>query len=222
MRINNKYCKSALLVIATILILARVGYSFETKRFPQGFAFELGAGYDQLYWKHPGGSNNRLAFSISPTIRALYGVHLKNNIYLIPFIGYDRLGGKSSTKDNGYIDEYWWNCVNFGSIISTKPKDYEIGIGIKTNVIIRSIGRYYGGFDWPADSERSWSKNNWTSEFAKISFDCGIRFGCGKKHLYSAIEAWLGFGNLVKGSGFADAGVKARENHFRLLLGYRL
>jgi hypothetical protein len=236
MRKYTKYLGITFLMINIILIFGRTGYTIEAKRFLKGLSFELGAGYDQLFWKwpagsyngeggryeYPGGSNNRTAFSISATIRALYNVRLKRNIYLISFLGYDRLGGKSDIKDNGYKDEYWWNCINLGSIFSVKPKHYEIGVGLKVNYIVKVIGRYYGGFDWPSDSERSWSKDNWSREFTKFSYDAGIRAGFGRGHFYYLAEAWLGLSNLVAGSGFADAGVRARENHFRVLLGYRL
>lgn len=222
MKIPERFLKAILPAICFIIILSVQGHTLEAKRLINGTAIELGAGYDQLYRSNNDESYNLRAFSLSPTVRLLYTANINPSMSVIPFAGYNRLGGKSSKWPGGGREETWWNCIEFGSFVNYKPKLFEFGIGLKANLIVKTIARHRYGLTRPVNIEEHWDEVYYSNEFAMGSFDGGFRLSWGKSHLYSVFESWFGFGNLLNGTSFADSDLDARENHFRVLLGYKL
>ena len=194
------------------------------RSFPEGIGLEAGGGHNQLKWHvnaiHPSaaGDFNRQEFSLTPIVRLTYGIYPESFFRIYPFVGYNRFGGRSAEMSYGYKDEFWIDAVELGLIGTYVVDDYEFGVGVKHNRHIKMIQRYYGTAG--QGSNRSWQEQEETIFFRNYSSDVGIKLTRNLSHWSISGESWFGISHID--TEFVNELVDIYENHFRILIGYRL
>lgn len=217
---------AAILGICTIpqSIIAQESFSFF-----HGFGIEIGGGYNQLFWEATelDGSKinaNRTAFSLMPSARLSYDFNIFKKINLYSFIGYNEFGGYSTlgpsdfilNPDYRYKDQITFKNIESG-IFGTYPvSHFVIGVGTKVN--------YHFDFEQKSYHENhpqginGWHSSDFSFFFKDWSVDAGIRLEYPIfKSVILTMEGWFGLTDLGKD----QYPIFVRENHFRILLGYR-
>ena len=147
-----------------MMLLLFVGSSSAqlARSFPGGLGIELGAGHNQLFWDVKGSdvSGDRLEFSLTPTARVTYLLMVAEPFDLVPFVGFNRFGGKSSEKPSGYKDEYWFDAIEMGLSGQYHIDHIRIGVGLKVNWHISATVRSFGSAADPTGSNRSWNETD--------------------------------------------------------------
>ena len=196
----------------------------EQRTFPSGVGISLGCGYNQLFWKLHNtdeGDANRLAFTITPTIRVQYNTNYDKKLFFVPFAEYNIFGGKDTTHSNGYIDKFWFQAIGAGTNVNFRLNQLEMGLGFKVNFIMKSTGYYYGSVFDSVSEKKEWDETDWTDNFARVSANVGARFGYSFWRFTVAFESWFGFTDLLKGSIFqfdkSKEWASAHETHYRIL-----
>jgi len=216
--------KSNNVAIAFIFALATAGAQPSDPL--SGLGVEIGGGHNQLKWHSNGfppisgpSDYNRQQFSLTPTFRLSYESRLFELIQITPFIGYDKFGGRSSQDPTGYQDEVWFSAVDFGLIASYRFSDFSIGPALKYNRLQKKTFRYYGvvlGQVGP----RTWAEQADDFFFRSYSYNLGGRVSFALSHWTVSGEAWFGISEMLNADLASQ--ISVHENHFRLLLGYRL
>jgi hypothetical protein len=208
-----------------IFFLAVLSFVFSFNKavaqpYTKGLGLEAGGGYSQLYWRAGGLNGDRLAFSLSPTVRTyLYLRSPKWGIQM--FTGWNRFGGKSGTEPNGYHDAIWIKAWESGLFCLRHLGPNRLGPGLKYNYHLKVFGEYYGFLSMPPGTEPVKSVEDWSDEFAKVSIDLGLRYSHRWKHLTASAETWFGLTNLA-GGVFEDIGATVRQCHYRVLVGVEI
>lgn len=198
-----------------------------------GLTLELGAGYNQLLWQatdFTGTSEaNRTKFSIMPTARLGYLFPISTNIGLHPFAGYNEFGGHDElhnlspdpTNPFFYKDQFRFQNIEAGIFGFYKVGEFRLGVGSKVNRHLKITQRYY----WENNNGNpdGWHTNENPQSLQDWSMDAGI-----KTEYETAIgiligaEGWFGLSNLAKQKYEESVQMKIRQNHFRIIVGYRL
>ena len=186
------------------------------------FGLEVGAGHNQLFWKvetsHQ--TKDRLEFSVTPMVRISYHRYLGKHIYLMPFIGYNKFGGRSKKKANGYKDEYWIYAIDCGGIILFQIATIKLGMGFKYNRHLKAINRFYGAVNDPPETVRVWRERDAMYFFSKYSYDAGLRVDhLFFEHFIIAVEGWFGMINFEAEK--YEEFISIHQNHYRIIVGYR-
>ena len=221
---KKKYGRLIIISLVLLSMFTMTGYSQPLSFIPNGLTVEAGTGHNQLFWDYrddyESGSADRKEFFLTPHIRLSYLFNLAENISILPFISYNRFGGKSAEKANGYKDEFWINALSGGSFIQYKVSTFNIGAGIKYNYHISAANRHYGYINDIIGTDRTWEKEDADFMFTKGSVDGGIRAEYNiTKHFLVSAEGWFGFTSLEKSS--SDKNIDIRQNHYRIMFGYR-
>jgi hypothetical protein len=221
---SKRQAASSGFLTITLFLFLLPGFSY-SQSFLKGLGFEVGGGYNQLFWKAPSPvpesdylSRNRTAFSLTPTLRLKYEVSLSSDLSVSPFVGYNRFGGESQRWSNGYQDEIWFDALNTGILVSYQVSRVSLGLGYEINRHIKATGRFLASADQPASSNRSWTEFDWTNMFARWSQDLGVRVTYQLSRFSFSLESWYGLTPLQGMNGFAPAAI--RQNNERILLGY--
>jgi hypothetical protein len=160
---------------------------------------------------------------VTPTIRLLYQITPVDKIIVIPFLGYNKFGGKSDPYSNEYIDIYWFEALELGLTVQYEIQKIRIGTGIKNNFHMDVKMKEFGSPAEPAGSDRSWHTHSVMETYSmpKSSFDLGAKIGIRLRRFICSGEAWFGLSDLVQGSIFGEIAT-SHENHYRVLIGYVL
>jgi hypothetical protein len=212
-------------VLACLVFCFAGVYAQWVQPFPDGLGIEVGGGHNQLKW-HVNASppfttasdHPRQEFSFTPIFRLSYQFNPFQLGQLLAFIGYDKFGGKSASDPAGYKDEYWISAVDIGLIGAYRIADFTFGPGLKYNRHIKKTIRSYGLYG--QTSQRSWAENDETIFLKDFSYDLGGRISWEILHWSLSGEAWFGITRLEKDQ--LTGALDIRENHFRILVGYRL
>jgi len=202
-----------------------------TSIIPDGFGIEIGAGYNQLFWKARNISGNmttanRTALSIMPSFRISYESNIYSNISLYSFLGYNEFGGYSKlgksisfTDPNVlYKDQITFKTLDLGLLGLYKYSDFNVGVGVKVNRHLKTRNRSY--YENRPDGQNGWSTNDESFFFGDWSADAGLRFEyLTPFKIVLGAESWFGITNLSNKKYSNDLHI--HENHFRLLVGYR-
>ncbi|HKJ32643.1 MAG TPA: hypothetical protein VKA34_12485 [Balneolales bacterium] len=202
-----------------------------TSIIPDGFGIEIGAGYNQLFWKARNISGNmttanRTALSIMPSFRISYESNIYSNISLYSFLGYNEFGGYSKlgksisfTDPNVlYKDQITFKTLDLGLLGLYKYSDFNVGVGVKVNRHLKIRNRSY--YENRPDGQNGWSTNDESFFFGDWSADAGLRFEyLTPFKIVLGAESWFGITNLSNKKYSNDLHI--HENHFRLLVGYR-
>jgi len=224
---NRSIAKPTLtiLFLLHLFIFHRESAAQIVQPFPHGIGFEIGGGHNQLFWNLIGSdvSGDRIEFSLTPTVRVTYLLAVAEQADVEPFVGYNRFGGVSTEKSNGYKDEYWFDAVEFGFSGIYNLAGFRLGVGVKVNWHMSATINSFGSLTDPASSDREWKETDLISEwnFPRWSSDIGGRAGYQVDQFLFSAEAWFGITDLLHGSIF-DGAAEARENHYRVLVGYVL
>ena len=193
--------------------------------FPKGIGIELGGGHNELIWhsiydpqRAPDYSHN--SFFLTPTVRVSYTLHVVDRTDVLPFFGYTRFGGKQSPKPNGYHDEFWFDALEMGLITTYSVEFFHFGLGGEANRHLKATSRWFGDALAPSNEEGEWNETEVTDWFRDWSFDLGLRMGWGISNVTLAAEAWFGVTQLENSN--LDQFINIRQNHYRMLLGYKL
>ena len=200
----------ARLMVLGLLLCCGTTFSQSTDSFRLGLAIEIGGGQNNLFWTSPTSGEcpcaaavDRTHFSLTPTIRLNYQVLLAGDFALLPFVGYNQLGGSS-----GWSTRYSFQTIEFGTFVLYRIPTFYFGVGTKINRHM-SVRFVHGGV---APEDRS-------SWFTKWSEDAGLRATYEFMPMSLSLESWFGLGNLAEGELSAAT---IRENHYRILFGYTL
>jgi hypothetical protein len=170
---------------------------------------EIGGGLNSLFWSSPfnirtpgGVSVDRTHLWITPNVRINSYFSPLDWIKLVPFIGYDRVGGSSGE------DTYSLDVAEIGCFALYQISGLHIGPGIKWSYLLRAT------YDTNPSSLGHVDRSTW---FAKGLLDAGLRVSHPISDFTIAVEFWQGLNGL--GIGPLD-GATIRGNHYRFLVGY--
>lgn len=214
----------SILIFVSLLFGTEAAQGQWFRTFPQGLGVEIGGGHNQLFWHvnptefGPATNYPRKELSFTPTVRVSYELAPLADVELLPFVGYDQFGGKSSVQSTGYKDEYWIYAIDAGLVGTYRFGDFALGPGFLYNRHIKKTVRSFGGYY--QTTPRSWNEGDEEIFLKDFSYDVGARLSWRISHWSVAAEAWFGVSSLEKNQW--DEMLNLRENHFRLLIGYRL
>ncbi|MEX0720732.1 MAG: hypothetical protein WD059_08705 [Balneolaceae bacterium] len=218
--------------VITLLMLGSASssiYAQEASAFFRGLGIEIGGGYNQLLWEATdvdGGkeSYDRTAFSLMPSIRISYEFDVFSKINLHPFIGYNEFGGHSKLEsvdwflnsDVLYKDQYRFRNLEFGIYGTYSISRINMGAGFKLNYHLEIEQKNY--YENHPQDINGWRTSDNSFLFKDLSLDAGIRleYPIIQKVKIGA-EGWFGITDLGK----EEYPIFVRQNHFRLLIGYR-
>ncbi|HKK44937.1 MAG TPA: hypothetical protein VJ964_05415 [Balneolaceae bacterium] len=223
---------TCLLIVLSILILPDLTRAQSTSFIPTGLGFEIGAGYNQLFWRAYSPSldktttENRTAFSIMPSFRINYKFNVYSNISLYTFLGFNEFGGYSKLHKQTvildanalYKDQITFKTFDLGFIGLYKFGDVSIGGGFKLNRHLQIRNRSY--YENNPHTPNGWSTDDISYFFKDWSADSGLRIEYSTPlRMILGAESWFGITNLGTSKYATDFHI--HENHFRLLIGYR-
>jgi len=201
---NNKVFITLLLLFT----LQNISLSQSTKSLLSGFGLEFGGGQNSMFWSAPfnirtlgGVPADRTEMKFAPNIRITYKLDYQIPIALLPFLGYNQIGGSSNE------DKYSFNSIEIGGFALYKLSNINFGIGIKMDYLLDAEYKLL-------NSNSKWDRSDW---FTKLTSDVGLRASYSLKPFIIGVETWFGIINLASG---ATDGAKIYENHYRVLLGY--
>jgi hypothetical protein len=225
--------------IKNILILSFLlsGISFSalaqtSSIFPGNFGIEIGIGHNQLFWKaeDPDGNklkNDRTAFSLMPSARIFLSLPASSNVRVYSFLGYNEFGGRSNESlitsfvdaDAMYKDRVRFQNVEAGIFGLYRISDLNVGLGTKVNRHLKMTNHYH--YRNHPTGQDGWNTSEMDYFFKDWSIDAGIRMD----YLHTTgislgVESWFGLSNLEDDDEIFPMNI--RQNHFRVLIGYRL
>ena len=215
--------------IAMAMLLATCSYSPGqfVRPFPEGIGLEIGGGHSDATWKllqpPPDGSGNEVSrgkLSFMPTVRLSYALHPLENAQVLPFVEYNRFGGRLTELSNGYKDEMWFDALGFGVLTTYSFSALTVGTGIKLNDHLRVTEKSLGAVNIPSVEGESWDERDFSRFYRRTSWDVGFRAAWTLNHWSFGAEGWFGLTQLE--SKDLDPFVDVHQRHFRALVGYRL
>jgi len=214
-----------ILFVGLIPILSQIVYS---QSVLSNFGVEIGGGYNQYFLHQPNyGSEtgqalyDRSVFFLTPEVRIKYDILITDKFTCIPFVGYNRYGGKSNiVGSDGWWDAMWFDALEVGFFTTYTISNISFGIGYKANRNLKVT-------EWSSFTDQPLSSYDVTDYAQPWSHDAGLRISYRLSHYSISSESWFGISELSKitESRNPDGGYtkfNTRENHFRLLLGYTL
>ncbi|HOY30646.1 MAG TPA: outer membrane beta-barrel protein [Bacteroidales bacterium] len=191
----------------------------ETKKTPAGLGIDAGMGYNMMNLSGKTNSGNDTMvhynrFWIQPCLRLHYDIRIRdfsgsrNSLKIKTFIGYYTFGGKSKKNDIGEYDIVSFSSIEAGAGLAFDLANmFQITPLVKAQYVITATERYIRETSIPASKI-----NDITNLF---SYNAGLQFRFRYKHFTVGIEGWYGLADIHKGTD-----KKAKENNFRLLIGY--
>jgi hypothetical protein len=190
----------------------------DKKQSAKGFGIEAGVGYNSMNWvitARAGGDSAVTLnhFWLQPCLRLHYDIFLKqiglkSSLKLKPFVGYYTFGGKLKPDDNGYTKIMAFGSIEAGLGLAIDIKDYlQISPMVKAQYIFSAMRRSIEFNSRPSQDLKA--------DFNTLSANAGLQIRYKYRHFTLGAEAWLGLTNYYK-----PEGKSAKENNYRLLLGY--
>ena len=184
----------------------------ETKQKSAGFGIEAGVGYNTMNVtiKKNNGTDSTKSLNqmwMQPCIRVHYDFILKhigakNSLKLKPFVGYFTYGGKLK---EGSIRIFSFSAIELGTGLS-----FDVNNAFQITPLLK--GQYIMKV-----SERTNTPQDVTKYFTGFAANVGLQFRFKYKRFTIGGEAWLGLTNCFKTNGNT-----AKENNYRILIGYEL
>lgn len=204
------------IIIATISISSLTAQT--AKKAPTGLGIDAGVGYNMMNLE---GTTNSGAdtvvryklFWVQPCLRIHYDINVKNfgtsnSLKVKTFVGYYTFGGKVKKSDIGEYDIVAFSSIEAGAGITLDfIKMVQVTPMFKAQYVFSANERYIRETSTPAKDVM-----NITNPF---SYNAGLQLRFKYKHFTIGIEGWYGLSDIHK-----DAGKIAKENNFRLLVGY--
>jgi len=204
------------MVIATFCFSSL--YAQNTKKAPTGLGIDAGIGYNMMNLE--GKTNSGVdtisrysQFWMQPCLRIHYDINVKNfgqsnSLKVKTFVSYYTFGGKLKKSDIGEFDVVAFSSIEAGAGITFDfVKMFQISPLFKAQYIFSANERYIRETSKPAKDVKST-----TNPFC---YNAGLQFRFKYKHFTVGIEGWYGLSDIHK-----DADKTAKENNFRLLVGY--
>ncbi len=225
-----KKFKIQFVVVAVLFFLPHIASAQLSSLLPEGLGIELGLGHNQLYWKAEDIDEttiraNRTVFSIMPSVRIHYTTSVTADAGLYTFFGYNEFGGRSkesqhtafTNADVLYKDRFRFQNLEAGIFGLYHISPVDVGLGAKVNHHL-NISQHHHFQNHPQGQD-GWGSSNVDFFFKDWSIDGGIRIEYLMTYGISlGGEGWFGLSDL---SDVDDSSINIRQNHFRILLGYR-
>ena len=215
------------IVIAILLTTCSHAPGQIVRPFPEGLGLEIGGGHSDATWKllqpPPDGSGNEVArakLSFMPTVRFSYALHPFEDAQILPFVEYNRFGGRLTTLSNGYQDKTWFDALGFGVMTMYSFSELSVGTGIKINDHLKVTEKSLGAINIPSVEGESWDERDISKFYRRTSWDLGFRAAWNLDHWSFGAEGWFGLTQLE--SSELDPFVDVHQRHFRFPFGYRL
>jgi hypothetical protein len=197
-----------------------------------GLGLEAGLDLNQLFWTaYPPGADPTTAHRwrqfLTPTVRIHYSAPVVAHAQVMIFAGYSEFGGRSPQlsdpigSNSSYRDSFRFRALEAGLFGFCRLSHFQVGLCAKANrhlSIDQRVQRLAPGRDGPI---QEYETSDVSDFFDPWSGHAGARIEW--EPFPSVIlsgEGWMGI-TRIEGSGLSDV-IDARQNHFRLLLGYRL
>jgi len=211
----NKYFCIFLLLFS---IISQPSFAQETKKKGNGFGIVAGAGYNTMNFTINAAKGGDSAVSLhhlwmQPCVRVHYDIYLTRLgtnaiLKLKPFLGYYAFGGKQKPADTGNYVIYSFASIEAGGGVAFAIKDmFQITPLLKAGYIMSATRRSMG--------PHQFSPHDVKTEFTSMEASVGLQLRYYIKHITIGAEAWYGLTNFNKAKGKT-----ARENNYRLLVGY--
>ena len=214
------------LIVVFFLMISQAIYS---QSVLSGLGVEIGGGYNQMFLQDllPPLKDfrfHRTQFALTPEARLKYDIQISEDFHCIPFVGYNRFGGKNEDSpvfQNGLKlaqSTVWFDAFEAGLFIAYTLSDFSFGIGYKANRHLKimdwmSVPNVQSGSDINSSS-------NVTSQYRPWSHDAGLRLSYRLSHYSISAESWFGISELEPNGDSSLMSI--HQNHFRFLLGYTL
>lgn len=205
------------LLLANILSFSLIAQ--ETKKSYSGFGIEAGVGYNTMQYtlfQRVGGGDSTASlnvFWLQPCIRLHYDIFVKqlglnNSMKVKPFLGYYTFGGKAKSDNIGNNSILAFGTIEAGVGLAFDIKNlFQITPLIKGQYVFSASKRTTGVPAPPVQDLKS--------DFKSFSSNIGLQMRFKYKHFTLGAEGWLGLTNFNKKDGKT-----AKENNYRLLIGY--
>lgn len=184
---------------------------------------EVGGGYNQLFMSADSpGMHDRTAFSILPSARLNIEIPIFSIFSMYAFTGYNEFGGKDpgDYPEGGvkFSSQVKIQTLEFGLIGLFQISEFKIGFGTKYNHHLAISDRY----EYFHSASADWDWRNYNTFFKDSSIDGGLRVEYLFQNRFTVgAESWIGLTDLHRDDTSAQ-NMNFRQNHFRLLFGYRL
>ncbi len=189
-----------------------------TRKVPTGLGIDAGVGYNMmnLEGKTNSGTDTIVRYNlfwVQPCLRIHYDINVKNfgqsnSLKVKTFISYYTFGGKVKKSDIGEYDIVAFSSIEAGAGITLDfIKMFQVSPLFKAQYVFSANERYIRETSKPAKDVMSITN--------LFSYNAGLQFRFKYKHFTVGIEGWYGLSDIHK-----DADKIAKENNFRLLVGY--
>ena len=195
-------------------------FAQEPKNKGAGFGIEAGFGYNYMKYtltSVAGGDSTAIldAIWVQPCFRLHYDVWLKqlgekNSLFLKPFLSYYTFGGMQPADANGSKISLSFSSIEAGvGLAFDFIKKFQLTPLVKAQYIISAKERHI------LANQRGVPTKDIKAGFKEFSTNAGLQFRFRYRHFTIGLEGWLGLTNFNKAEGKT-----AKENNYRLLLGY--
>lgn len=222
--------ESQLLVLAVLFFLPSITSAQQSSILLDGLGIEVGIGHNQLFWHAEHVDEipihaNRTTFSIMPSVRIHYTISVTADAGLYTFFGYNEFGGRSkesqhiafTNADVLYKDRFRFQNLEAGIFGLYRISLVNVGLGAKVNHHLNISQRSH--FQNHPQEQDGWDSSDVAFFFKDWSIDGGIRIEYLVTNGISlGGEGWFGLSDL---SDIDNSSINIRQNHFRILLGYR-
>jgi hypothetical protein len=218
------------LIFLILIVFSSSIFGQNISEFPKGLGLETGMGRSEMTWSDQTawGEFSLEDFSLSPEIRGFYHFQVVDNIYIHSFIGYQQIKGIG-------IEPVWIYSLNQkytldrvfvgGNFLYHFSKiNVYTGLGLKVlKINSATLESHTNDPSYPWSLEKQDLKNT----FNEYSLDIGIIANFEILNFLLSLEGWFGVTNLHKIPDYGSAEIAPlhltiKENHFRILLGYKL
>lgn len=211
--------KQLLLFLCTVFFCLSSLMAQENKKAPAGLGFEAGMGYNMLTLQGKSLSGNDTTvfykrFWMQPCIRLHYDIRIKDfsggksTLKVKTFLGYYAFGGKAKVSDIGEYD-----IVSLSSIEAGAGLSFDIIEMVQISPLIK--GQYVFAASERYIRETAKPSTDIKEQTNLFSYNAGLQLRFKYKHFTIAAEGWYGLADIHK-----DKSKTAKENNFRILLGY--
>ncbi len=205
-----------------IVVLLFFVYSLpaqEVRKTPTGLGIDAGIGYNMfvLHGKTMAGNDSTVflnRFWMQPCLRLHYDIKIKDFgsgktiLKVKTFLGYYTFGGKAKVSDIGEYDIVSLSSVEAGAGLSFDFIEMvQISPLIKGQYVFTASERYIRETAKPATDIKDQTN--------LFSYNFGLQLRFKYRYFTVAAEGWYGLADIHK-----DKNKTAKENNFRILLGY--
>ncbi len=208
------------LILILLVSCSLFGQEKEKKKSGEGFGLEVGVGYNSmlLSLKNPAGKDSMADLTdlwLQPCFRLHYDILLKaigekSSFKLKPFIGYYTFGGKHPADINGEKIILAFATIEAGvGLTFDINKWFQVSPLIKAQYIISAKERHL------ISGQQGVPTTDIRTNYNALASNAGLQIRFRYNHFTVGLEGWMGLTNFNK-----ETGKSAKENNYRLLIGY--